>query len=328
MKLKKYLKLATVVTSLSLVLTGCSTTKEEVKENEKKEDKTITLVLDRGGINDQSFNESSWKGAEKASKDYGVEVKFLESNTEMDYTTNIENAIDMESDLIIGIGFNLSEAIEKAAKSYPEQQFAIIDGSFETVPSNVTSINFNEKEAGYLAGIASAKTIKEDKFGFVGGYEVPAVVNYMQGFEEGLKSVNPNATLLTQYANSFTDAAKGRVIAQQLIDQGASVVVASAGCVNNGIYEICKEKGKYAVAVDMAQNHIEPKVILTSAIKKVDVGVSDTIKKFIDGKLEGGTTTIYNILNDGVGYEQTDLLSQDTISYVDSIIKDKKENNK
>ena len=86
--------------------------------------------------------------------------------------------MDLESDLIIGVGFNLSQAIEDAAVNYPNQQFAIVDGSFEKIPSNVTPITFNEKEAGYLAGIASAKTVKSDKFGFIGGFEVPAVINY------------------------------------------------------------------------------------------------------------------------------------------------------
>ena len=96
---------------------------------------------------------------------------------------------------------------------------------------------------------------------------------------------------------------------------------------NIGAYEACKEKGKYAVAVDMAQSYMHPDTILTSAIKKVDVGVSETIKKYIDGSLTCGTNLTYSIVNDGVGYEKTNLLSDETINYVNSVIDSIKKDN-
>ena len=325
--LKKVTKICAVITSLTLLLTGCSSKEEENSTKLNNNDVLITLILDKGGVNDASFNESAWSGAQNASKELGVNIKYLESNTDADYTQNIETAMDLESDLIIGVGFNLSQSIENAAINYPEQKFAIVDGSFEKIPDNVTPITFNEKEAGYLAGIASAKTINSDKFGFIGGFEVPAVINYKDGFEEGIKHVNPNAQLYTQYANSFTDASKGRVIAEQMIQQGSECIMTAAGGVNIGAYEACKEKGKYAVAVDMDQSYMHPDTILTSAIKKVDVGVSETIKKYIDGSLTGGTNLTYSIVNDGVGYEKTNLLSDETINYANSVIDSTKKNN-
>ena len=308
----KMLVLSTMLIG-SVGLVGCSTKTEE------KESKKVTLVLDLGGVNDESFNQSAWTGAEQASKELGVEVKYLESKQDSDYATNIETAIDMGSDLIIGVGFNLTEAIEKAAYAYPEQQFAIVDGSFKEIPSNVTNIVFNEEEAGYLAGLVTAKTIKSDKFGFVGGFEIPAVINYKNGFERGLKEINPNATLSVQYANSFTDAAKGRAIAEQMSKNGIKCIMAAAGGVNNGIYEVCAEKDTHAVAVDMAQSYILPNTILTSAIKKVDVGVAETIKSYVNGNLKGGTASIYNISNNGVGYEETKLISKDVIEFINNI---------
>ena len=321
MILNKTIKIGALFTALILMLTGCSINNKTLEKSQKNEDVLVTLILDKGGVNDGSFNESAWSGAEQASKELGIEVKYLESNTDADYVQNIETAIDLESDLIIGVGFNLSKVIEDAAKSYPNQQFAIVDGSFEEIPSNVTPIVFDEKEAGYLAGIVAAKTIQSDsnKIGFIGGFEVPAVINYRDGFEKGLLEVNPNATLLTQYANSFTDAAKGRVIAEQMSNEGVECIMTAAGGVNNGVYETCKEKSKYAVAVDMAQSYISPNTILTSAIKKVDVGVTETIKSYVDGNLKGGVNITYSMKNDGVDYEKTELLSDETINYVESI---------
>lgn len=292
------------------------------KPSETKEENTnkkVTLILDKGGVNDGSFNQSAWEGAKKAQEQHEITVKYLESTTDADYASNIETAIDMESDLIIGVGFNLSDAIEKAAINYPEQKFAIVDGSFEEIPSNVTPILFNEKEAGYLAGIATAKTIKDNNFGFVGGFEIPAVINYMEGFKEGLLSVNPKAKLSVQYANSFTDASKGRAIAEQMTTNGISCIMAAAGGVNNGIYEVCSEKNKYAVAVDLPQSNVAPNVIVTSAVKNVGIGVADTIKSLIDNTLKGGKEVIYDINNNGVGYEKTSLISEETNKYIENL---------
>jgi len=318
--LNKIKKLASLLTICSLMLTGCSSSNEEVKKTKENEDVLVTLILDKGGVNDGSFNQSAWSGAQQASNELGVEVRYLESNTDAEYGQNIETAVDLGSDLIIGIGYNLSEHIEKAALSYEEQQFAIIDGSFEEIPDNVTSIVFDEEEAGYLVGLIAAKTMPDDnKFGFIGGLEVPAVVNYKNGFEKGLLEVNPNATLSVQYANSFTDAAKGKAISERYVSDGINCILTAGGGVNNGVYETCSEKDKYAIAVDMEQSYMYPNNILTSAIKKVDVGVSNAIEKYLEGSLKGGVTLTYSILNNGVDYEKTKLLSNETINYVESV---------
>ena len=261
----------------------------------------------------------------RCKKEYGVTVKYLESNSDADYKTNIETAIDMESDLIIGVGFNLTDPIKNAAESYKEQKFAIVDGSFETIPSNVTPILFDEKEAGYLAGLVVGKTVDSDKFGFIGGLQVPAVLNYRDGFEQGLKEVNNKAVLVEQFANSFTDAAKGKAIASQMYSDNVECIMTAGGGVNLGVYESGKEVGKYAVAVDMSQSHISPTVIITSALKKVDNGIKETIGHLVNDDLTGGKALVYNILNDGVGYEKTDLISKDTEKYVNDQIKKLKE---
>lgn len=314
MKRCKLLKVLTPIMVLSLMLTGCGS--KEVTDVKKNSDISVTLVLDKGGVNDGSFNESAWLGAEKAINELGVKVDYLESNTDADYIQNIETAIDLGSDLVIGVGFNLSDAIGEAARSYPDVDFAIVDGSYETIPDNVTPILFDESEAGYLAGLVTAKTLVDtDKYGFVGGFELPAVVSYKDGFEKGLKEVNPEADLSVIYANSFSDASKGRVIAEQFISDGIGCIMSAAGGVNNGVYEVCKEKGKYAVAVDMAQSNVAPDVIVTSAIKKVDKGVFESIRSYVDGKLKGGVNVTYT---EGVGYEKTNLLSDEAIEYVES----------
>lgn len=307
---KILLLLTSLLLTLSLVACKSTTTTNTTTDTTK-----VVLILDKGGVNDGSFNESAYNGALTAKESFSnLDVAYLESTTDADYTSNIETAIDMKADLIIGVGFNLTEPIEKAAINYPNQKFAIVDGALTKDYDNVTNILFDEEQAGYLAGIATAFTIDSNSFGFIGGYEIPAVVKYRDGFEKGLKEINPKATLSTQYANSFTDAAKGKAIATQMFKSNIDCIMTAAGTVNNGVYESATELKKHTVAVDMAQSNMSTSII-TSALKNVDKGIYDTINNLLNNNLTGGSV-IFDMTNNGVGYEITDYIPEKAINYI------------
>jgi basic membrane protein A len=137
---------------IALGVVGCNT--KEAKEDKFK----VALVLSQGGVNDQSFNQSAWEGALKAKEEYGVEVSYLESKSESDFTSNIETAIDQDNDLIVGVGFQVGDSIMEASQMYPEQKFATIDSTFEVMPENLRAITFNEEQAGYAAGLVLLKS--------------------------------------------------------------------------------------------------------------------------------------------------------------------------
>ena len=177
----------------------------------------LSLVLDEGGVNDQSFNQSAWEGALEAKEEYGIEVSYIESKGENEYLQNVETAIDQDSDLVVGVGFKLTDTIGEASKSYPEQKFAIIDGTYEEIPQNVQPILFNEAEAGYAVGLIASQMTNTNAVGFIGGMDIPSVSQFLVGFEKAIKEENPDIKVLSQYANSFTDAAKGKAIADQMI---------------------------------------------------------------------------------------------------------------
>ena len=316
MKLKRLSRIFLLASSLSLMI-GCANTE---KTNVEEDNLKVSLILDEGGVNDASFNESAWNGALAAKEKYGIEVNYIEAKQESDYASNIENAIDQEADLIIGVGFKLANTIEKAAKLYPEQKFAAIDCSYENIPSNVQPILFNEEEAGYAAGLVAANMTKTNKIGFVGGMDIPSVTNFLIGFEKAIKEENKDIEVLSQYANSFTDSSKGRVIAEQMIKNKADIIFTAGGGVNFGVFEACKEKNIKAIGVDMPSNYIEPNTIITSALKNVGVGVELTIQDLVNEQFEGGKVKMFDLTNGGVGYEITDHLSQDLIKYVDSKI--------
>ena len=315
----KKLKVLLLSTMLTVGVVGCS--KNENVSTEKENYK-ISLILDEGGVNDQSFNQSSWEGALRAKEQYGVEVNYIESKSESEYLSNVETAIDQDSDLIIGVGFKLTDTIEEASKNYPNQKFAIIDGNYEEIPSNVQPILFKEEEAGYSVGLIAGKMTETNKLGFIGGMDIPSVSNFAKGFERALKEVDPKNELTIQYANSFTDGAKGKAIAQQMIKDNADIIFTAGGGVNNGAWEACVEAGIKAIGVDMPSSQFSPSII-TSALKRVDVGVESVIKDLVDGKFEGGKVKMFELSNQGVGYELTDHLSQDVIDFVENKINSK-----
>ena len=314
---KKILLMATVVVVGAMGLVGCGKAEKQVQEEDNFK---ITLVLTEGGVNDQSFNQSAWEGALKAKEEYGVDVSYLECKQKSEYTTNIETAVDNDSDLIIGVGFEMADAIKESAEAYPEQNFAVIDGSYEETPSNVKSILFNEEEAGYSVGLIAGKMTKSNKLGFVGGMDIPSVSNFAKGFEKALKEVNPKIELTTQYANSFTDAAKGRAISQQMIQSGVDIIFTAGGGVNMGVIEASKEAGTKVIGVDMPMNSIEPDTVVTSALKNVGTGVKLTIKDLIDGNFSGGVAQVYDLTNQGVGYEDTKHLTDEVREFVNNKI--------
>lgn len=136
------------------------------------------------------------------------------------------------------------------------------------------------------------------------------------------KEVNPNIKVLKQFTNSFTDAAKGKVVAQQMVVDGADILFMASGGGNAGSLEVVRENNIKAIGVDMAQNHLSPEHIISSALKNVGEGLKLTVKDYTEGKFEGGEVK-YDLSNGGVGYEKTNLLSDEIIKFVEEKINNK-----
>lgn len=292
------LAMATVVSASLLV--GCSGSKESAKDDKI----TVAMITDVAGVNDQSFNQSAWEGLQRAEKELGIEVKYLESKQDSDYATNIETLVDENVDLILGVGMKLADAIKEGAELYPEQNFVLVDKELKDA-SNVKSILFKAEESAYLAGLIAGKTTKTNNVGFIGGMELPVIDTFKYGFMAGVKAANPDAKVQSQYANSFTDQAKGKAIANQMYSNGADIVFTCGGDVGTGAIEAAKENGKKAIGVDQDQNALAPKNVITSAMKNIDVAVVELLSKVVDGSYKGGEVIINTLAMNGVGIPQS-----------------------
>lgn len=289
-------KILTTIALFSLIGTSYAQTKT-VK---------VGMVTDVGGVNDQSFNQSAWEGLQKAKKDLGIKASYQESKQDADYAANLDTLLEANNDLIWGIGFKMADAILKAAKQNPKQKYAIIDFSYgDKTPANVVGVMFKAEEGAFLAGYIAAKSSKTNTIGFIGGMSVPIIHAFQYGYKAGAKFANAKINVLEQYSESFTDAAKGKAIANSMMGKNADVVFHAAGAVGDGVIEAVKEKNKMAVGVDRDQNYLAPKNVITSSMKRVDNAIFNVVADLKKGTFKGGSTINYGLKDGAVDIAPT-----------------------
>jgi basic membrane protein A len=270
----------------------------------------VGLVTDIGGLNDRSFNYLANLGAQQAKKKLGVQVRVLTSTSNAQYVPNLSSLAQQGYDLVIGVGFLMADAMDTVASKFPDTDFAIIDvdaTGLKHKPKNVRGLLFKEQEAGYLAGYATGMWLKLHPVdgqmigGSVGGQKIPPVDRYIAGYGFGLKKANPKAKEVNGYSQDFVDQAKCKELALNEIANGAGVIFQVAGQCGLGALDAAKEKGLLGIGVDADQGYLG-KHILTSAMKKVDVAVYDTIAaRAKSASFRGGYNAIFSAKNNGVG---------------------------
>lgn len=284
-----------------------------------KSDLKVGLITDVGGIHDHSFNETSWKGMEKAKEDFGVEINYLESKTDADYSSNIESFVDEDYDLIVCVGFKLAEATKKAAESHTDKKFAIIDDASNASLPNVTCLTFKQEQASYLVGYVAGLVTKKNNVGFVLGMASEMMNKFGYGYLAGVYAANPKATVQQIDANNFADPAIGKTSATTMITNGADVIFHAAGGTGVGVIQACQENKISAIGVDTDQSSLAPDTVITSAMKRVDNAVYDSVKQLVDGTLKGGEV-VYDLSKGGVDIAPTTkLLSEDVLKKVEEV---------
>ena len=290
----------------------------------------VGLVTDVGTLSDKSFNASAWLGVQQAMKELGVEGKAIESKQPTDYQKNIEQFVNEGYDLVITVGFLMGDDTAAMAMKYPKTKFAIVDvGYFPTKDSkicddtktdcyaagslsNVNSLLFAEDQSGFLAGAVAALMSKTGTIGSVVGINIPPVCKFKVGFEKGAKYAKPGIKTFGVYQQpgpkAFNDPEWGKETALSQIKEGADVIFAAGGQTGNGgLLGIAEEaaagKAVLGIGVDQDQyNTLEGArpILLTSAMKRVDVSTYTVVKSVVDGTYKAGIS-LYNINNDGVG---------------------------
>ena len=266
----------------------------------------IGVVTDIGQLEDKSFNEFSWKGAQDGAAAIGApKPQVIVTKDVADYKQNIQQFVDQKYDVIITIGFLIGSETGKAAKANPNIQFFGIDQFVaDPAPPNYQGLLFNEAQAGYLAGIVAGTITKSGKIGAVGGRsDVPPVVNYIKGYGNGAKSVKPDVKVSVNYTEDFNAPDKGEASAKTMIGQGVDVIFQVAGLTGAGALRAACSAKIYGIGVDVDQYQSLPdakQCIVTSAEKHLQVAAREAIKRFKAKGKQGGNF-FNDAKNDGIG---------------------------
>ena len=318
-------------------------------------DLKIGVVTDVGKVNDKNFNQFSYAGAVNGAVSIGAKTPSVVVPTApSDYETNLQAYVDQGYNIIVAVGFNLIPPTAKLAKANKDIWFIGVDhnpcidakgdidptfadctGVLADLIPNYIAINYQEDQAGYLAGIVAASASKSGIIGAVGGVAVCGpCVRYIQGFYLGAQSVNPAIKMksawvsASDFVKGFADQAGGTAYGEQFIKQnpGIDVVFQVAGLTGNGVIDAACAAGINAVGVDVDQYQsyaASQACILTSAEKKLATSVSTSIQQISDKSAKGGLV-FYNAANDGIGvspfYEAASKLPADIQTKIDAAI--------
>jgi basic membrane protein A and related proteins len=305
----------------ALLLAACGEAPEEpaaapeapVEEPAETVDFKACQITDTGGIDDKSFNETAWNGLLRARDELGVEVAYLESQSETDYEPNIAAFIEQDCDLIITVGFLLGDATEAAAIANPDRNFAIIDYAYETEYPNLLGIVFATDQAAFLAGYVAAATTETGKVGTWGGIAIPPVTAFMDGYLAGVKYYNQeNGTAVEVlgwdgtdgvFTGSFEEQDLGNAGTTELLQNGADIIMPVAGPAGLGAATAIQDFGSGKmiwVDTDGFFSTAFGSIILTSVEKKMDNAVFAAVQSSLEGTFTGGTY-LGTLDNEGVG---------------------------
>ena len=260
------------------------------------------LIFDLGGKFDKSFNEADFNGAERWAEETGGKYREIELQSEAQREQALRRFAEAGSNPIITMGFGMADPLTTVVGDYPDTKFVVIDVNWLDAPT-LRQVGFAEHEGSYLVGMLAAMASESGTVGFIGGMDVPLIRHFACGYAQGVKAVNPDATVVANMTGTtpaaWNDPVKGSELTKAQISQGADVVYAAAGGTGVGVLQTAADEGILSIGVDSNQNHLHPGKVLTSMLKRVDVAVYEAMKAGAD--VETGVFSM-GLAEEGVGF--------------------------
>ena len=300
----------------ALALSACDRTTGQAGTGPERRELRVAVVFDIGGKDDNGFNRGAADGARRAAAEGGVSLRLIDTDPNASRDAVIEE-LARTSDLVVGIGFLLSDPLTRAAAKHPDVRFASMDYSIPVdasghaiLPStNLAAVVFREEEGAYLVGAAAGLATRTRTVGFVGGMNSPMIRRFEAGYEAGVRRTCGGCRVMSGFAGAtpaaFNDPGKGYALASAQYGAGADIVFHAAGATGDGVFRAAREGGdagrRMVIGVDVDQQALAPGRTLTSMLKRMDVAVLDVIRRAREGRLEGGLQA-YGLAEEGVGY--------------------------
>jgi basic membrane lipoprotein Med (substrate-binding protein (PBP1-ABC) superfamily) len=273
---------------------------------------SVCLVTDVGRVNDGTFNQFAYEGMVRSAEDFDLESTFIETQAPTDYEANINTCVDEGFDAIITVGFLITDATAAAAAANPDVYFIGIDQFHAEPPDNLVGVLYREDQSGFLAGALAAQMSQSGIVAGVYGQDIPPVVKFRNGFEQGARFINPDIETLGVYIDSFTDANRGAAAAEQFIGEGADVIFGAGGQTGSGGIVRAAAEGVYVIGVDQDEYNTTfgggetpgAEFLISSAVKRVDQGVYLPLQALVEGGADwqGGGNQVLDASVDGVGF--------------------------
>ncbi|MDX2138894.1 MAG: BMP family ABC transporter substrate-binding protein [Chloroflexota bacterium] len=275
---------------------------------------SVCLVTDLGRVNDGTFNQFAYEGMVRAAEDFGLDSTFIETQAQTDYTNNIQTCLSEEYDAIVTVGFLIADATREAAIANPDVFFIGVDQFYapdQALP-NLVGLQFREDQAGFVVGALAALMSESGTVAGVYGIDIPPVVKFRNGFEQGVRYVNPEVETLGVYIDDFVAPDRGAAAAEQFIGEGADVIFGAGGPTGSGGITFAAQAGVFVIGVDQDEYGTTfgggdtpgAENIISSALKRVDNAVYQAIEILVGGSdysdLPG--IKVFSALNDGVGF--------------------------
>lgn len=318
--MKKLLRPMLAFLMLALVLVGCSS-------NEGDQDSSIKVALISDTIGTEQFILQAYNKLEELSETHGFKFTSMECNDTAQWEENTRAASNEGYNLIIGIGWQAADPFSQAAEEHPETKYAVID----TVAASekVTSISFNETEGAYVLGAMIGTAFPEEKlYGYISSFQDQATYKYRYGFSEGVKSVNPEAQIIYNFVNSYSDTNLAYEYAMQQKAAGANFIMGGiSASANTGIYQAALELAKkgtpiYTTGLSVDQTTEENPYIIGGLLKNTGACVESIVDEFLAGTLEGGVQTlglkenafgVVGVTTDTVNYLNTEIMTDEVM---------------
>jgi basic membrane protein A len=258
----------------------------------------------------QGFGLSIVAGLEKAEQDFGVNVKLIDTgNRALDYEEQFNNVAESgEYDLVFVMGWELVDALTKAAEAYPDQRFVFIDGVLDS--DKIVYADFSEEEGSFVTGELAALMAEKGSeiegmgdgksIGFVGGRDIPVLRNFLRGYEQGAKAAAEDVRVDAVFAGTFDDPAKGSELTMALYGQGDDIVYNVAGPTGEGVMQASAMADKFSIGVDIDQCDVAPGHVMASMLKRGDIAVYSLIKDEVEGRAVKPGTYSFDLKNGGV----------------------------
>lgn len=301
----KYFRIVMIVAMvLMLLVSACGTAKTpdtpsngEAPAAEGALKKVVYVTP--GTLGDNGFTDSVNEGLQRIAKEYGAEVRVIENGFDSSkYAQSVEAAFAWGPDVLYTDAYGMEDLIKDYSTRYPDVKVVNLDFVLQNDANTINSVIFIQEEGSFMAGVVAALVTASDLpyanpekiVGAMGGQDMWVIRSFMYGYEQGVKYIDPEIEVVTNFAGTFSDPVTGKTATKQLFAQGADIVFQIAGLTGSGALEAASEDGKYVIGVDSNQNGTYPGYVVTSMVKDLGGAAFEIYKMMAEGTIETGKT--------------------------------------